>query len=57
MKKASERLRKAFLDVVDNQLRANDPPETRQTFYRLINEGYSNDKARWLIAKLLVLNL
>ena len=57
MKKAHERLRKTFLDGVDNQLRANNPPETKQTLDRLIKEGYSRDEARRLIAKLLVLNL
>ena len=42
-------LKSAILDVVDNQLQANDPPETRQTFDRLISEGYSEDEAKKLI--------
>ena len=42
-------LKSAILEVVDNQLQANDPPETRLTFNRLINEGYSEKEAKELI--------
>lgn len=42
-------LKSTILEVVDNQLRANDPPETRQTFDRLISEGYSEKEAKKLI--------
>jgi hypothetical protein len=42
-------LKSAILEVVDNQLNANDPPETRQTFDRLISEGYSEEDAKKLI--------
>ena len=43
------RLEESVLEVVDNQLRSNDPPETRQTFDRLISEGYSNKEVKELI--------
>ncbi len=42
-------LKPSILEVVDNQLQANDPPETRQTFNRLISEGYSEVEAKRLI--------
>jgi len=42
-------LKAAILEVVDNQIKNNDPPETRQTFDRLINEGYSKREAKRLI--------
>jgi hypothetical protein len=42
-------LKSAILEVVDNQLEANDPPETRQTFDRLISEGHSEEDAKKLI--------
>ena len=42
-------LKSAILEVVENQLKANDPPETRQTFDRLISEGYSEKEAKKLI--------
>ena len=43
-------LRRALLEVVDNQLRDNTPPETRTTLDRLIEEGRSRNEAIELIA-------
>lgn len=42
-------LRKAVLQVVTNQLRANDPPETRETLDRLVGAGHSKEDAKRLI--------
>ena len=42
-------LKTAISEVVDNQLQANDPPETKRTFERLISVGYSEKKAKELI--------
>jgi hypothetical protein len=42
-------LQQAILEVVENQLRANDPPETRQTLDRLLASGYSRKDAIKLI--------
>lgn len=36
------RLKKMILDVVSNQIWLNNPPETKQTFQRLIKDGLSN---------------
>jgi hypothetical protein len=43
-------LGRAVLEVVENQIRDNDPPETRQTVDRLLAEGYTADEARRLIS-------
>jgi hypothetical protein len=43
-------LKSAIFEVLDNQLKANDPPETRKTLERLTSEGYSEDEAKRLIA-------
>jgi hypothetical protein len=43
-------LGKAVLGVVENQIRSNDPPETRQALERLKDEGYTANEARRLIA-------
>ena len=43
-------LKATILEVVDNQLNANDPPETRSTLDRLIAEGHSEDNTKELIA-------
>lgn len=45
------RLKAAFLEVVDNQLDANDPPETRHTLDRLIAQGISEEEAKLYIAQ------
>jgi len=37
------------MKVVENQLRSNDPPQTRQTFERLIQAGHSEEEAKHLI--------
>ncbi len=45
-----EVVRAAMLQVVDNQLRDGEPPETRQTLERLMAEDHSEAEARQLIA-------
>jgi hypothetical protein len=49
--KANPHLKAAFLEVVDNQLKANDPPETRETFNRLVAQGISEGDAKLYIAQ------
>ena len=46
---ANPALTSAILEVVDTQLRENTPPETRQTFERLLRTGYAREDARRLI--------
>jgi len=48
--KANPVLNAAIMKVVDNQLRGNDPPQTGQTFKRLIDAGISEKEAKRLIA-------
>ena len=48
---SNPRLKAAFLEVVDNQLQANDPPETKQTLDRLIAQGISPEDAKIYIAQ------
>jgi hypothetical protein len=43
-------LRHTLLEVVENQLRDGNPPETRATLDRLIAEGFSRERAVELIA-------
>lgn len=49
--KTNPNLRMAFLEVVDNQLRDNNPPETKETLERLMAEGHSAEEAKELIAQ------
>ncbi len=50
-RQANPHLRAAFLKVVDNQLKANDPPETKETFDRLVAQGISEEDAKLYIAQ------
>ncbi len=50
MTKSSDVARKAIFDVVNNQIRDGNPPETRETFDRLVSEGLGEDEARRLIS-------
>ena len=47
--KTNKYLKSAILEVVENQLDANDPPETGKTLARLMSEGYSEEEAKNLI--------
>ncbi|MFQ5915993.1 MAG: hypothetical protein ACE5JS_22695 [Nitrospinota bacterium] len=50
----SPTLNRLILDIVERQIRGNDPPETRQTFNRLRKEGYSEQEAKNLIGTVVV---
>lgn len=49
-KHASPQVTAAILQVVDNQLRELTPPETKETYDRLLASGISDQEARRLIA-------
>src|SRR3954454_7215234 len=48
------KLAAAILEIVDTQLRDGTPPETRQTFDRLVAAGYTPEGARQLLAHVVV---
>ncbi len=54
MKKYNPRLKKIILEVVDKQLRSNEIPEVKETFKRIISEGFSNQEAKKMIGAVLV---
>ena len=45
----NQRLKKVILEVIDTQIRDNDPPETKKTLIRLQENGYSEEEAIKLI--------
>ena len=47
---SNPQLQAAIIEVVENQLRNNDPPQTGQTFKRLIAAGHSEKEAKRLLA-------
>ena len=44
-----KQMRKMFLEIIDNQIRDNNPPETKQTLDRLISENFSEEEAKEMI--------
>jgi hypothetical protein len=57
MKKTNPILKASILEVVNNQLKSGDPPETRQTFNRLIGEGMSEEDAKIYIGQAVALEI
>jgi hypothetical protein len=54
MPKHSEATKQAILEVVANQLRDNNPPETKENYERLKAAGYSDEDARILIGQVVM---
>jgi hypothetical protein len=50
-------LRAAILEVVDNQITNDNPPETRQTYDRLLREGISAYDAKSLIGSVVAVEI
>jgi uncharacterized linocin/CFP29 family protein len=46
----SQAIKEVLLEIVDNQLRALDPCETKETYDRLVLEGYSDSEVRGFLA-------
>ncbi len=46
--------RELILEIVDNQINSNTPPETKAALERLVAEGYSTEEARGMIAGVVV---
>ena len=51
MEKNNPYLQAAIFEVVDNQMAAGEPPETKETFKRLLDEGFSEEDAKKLIGQ------
>ena len=49
-----ERARLAMLEAIEAQLRGDDPPETRKTLERLMQQGLSREQAMKAIAGALI---
>jgi hypothetical protein len=45
----NEYLKGAILEVVNNQIKSLDPPETKETYERLLKMGYSEVRAKELL--------
>lgn len=43
-------IREEYLQIIENQIEAKDPIETKTTYKRLLDEGHSSDEAMNLLA-------
>jgi hypothetical protein len=48
--RSNKKLQHAFLEIIETQLRDEDPPETKRTFCRLIESGHSPQEAKRLLS-------
>lgn len=53
----NEKLRKQIFEIIKNQIRNNDPPETKATFERLRKQGYDDFETKQLIGQCLAVEL
>ncbi len=51
------KLYRLVLDAINRQIKENDPPEPRRTYYRLMAAGYSSDNAHLQIALILCVEI
>jgi len=47
----NEIMRKQIFEIVNNQLKSNNPPETKVTFDRLKKEGFNDFETKQLIGQ------
>jgi hypothetical protein len=53
----NEKLREQIFEIIKNQIKLNDPPETSLTLKRLKNAGYTEMESRMLIGQCLAVEL
>jgi len=53
----NEVLREQIFEIINNQMNANDPPETNKTFKRLVQEGFNEFEAKQLIGQCIAVEL
>jgi hypothetical protein len=53
----NEILKEQIIEIVENQLRDNDPPETNLTYKRLIDLGFNDYDAKQLIGQCVAVEL
>ncbi len=55
--KTNEKLREQIFEIIKNQLRDNDPPETKAAYDRLRNHGYDDFETRQMIGQCIAVEL
>jgi len=55
--KSNEIVREQIIEIVENQIKSNTPPETQQTYLRLKGLGYSDMDSKKLIAQCVAIEI
>ena len=53
----NEKIREQIFEIIKNQLKGNDPPETKTTFDRLQKQGFDDFQTRQMIGQCLAVEL
>lgn len=53
----NEKLREQIFDIIKNQLKNNDPPETKITYDRLRKKGFDDFQTKQMIGQCLAVEL
>ena len=53
----NERLREQIFEIIQNQLKDNNPRETKTTYNRLRNQGFDDWETRQMIGQCLIVEL
>ncbi len=53
----NEKIREQIFEIIKNQLRDNDPHETKETFVRLQKQGFDDFQTRQMIGQCLAVEL
>jgi hypothetical protein len=54
MMESKNRLSAAIIQVVETQIETNDPPEIKQTYERLLSEGFSEQVSKELLGTVVI---
>ena len=55
--KTNEKLRDQIFEIINNQIKNNDPPETTLTYNRLIDEGFNEFQTMQMIGQCIAVEL
>lgn len=53
----NEKIREQIFEIIKNQIRENNPPETKETYDRLIKKGFDDLQTRQMIGQCLAVEL
>ncbi|MBK6967328.1 MAG: hypothetical protein IPH20_26400 [Bacteroidales bacterium] len=53
----NEKAREQIFEIVKNQLRDNDPPETKETYDKLENQGFDDFQIKQMIGQCIAIEL